>query len=130
MQHKAFLSRIMRHFQNFQSTRRQHLHVGIHTPWNILVFFFTLAARPIYDHICAKSVQVQAPAPLSLELHEATKNTMKAKYRLGRTLRQSGTNSFNSGPAASIVDLALCGCLCCFEAGINNITVPFCFNSC
>lgn len=31
----------------------------------------------------ATFTEVQAPAPLSLELHEATKNTMKAKYRLG-----------------------------------------------
>ena len=52
MQHKAFLSRIMRHFQ---STRRQHLHVGIHTPWNILdVFFFlNLQPDPYICQICA-----------------------------------------------------------------------------
>eukprot|EP00435_Cladocopium_sp_Y103_P032876 s996_g8.t1 len=31
----------------------------------------------------ATFTEVQAPAPLSLELHEATRNTMKAKYRLG-----------------------------------------------
>lgn len=29
--------------------------------------------------------QVQAPAPQWIELHEATKNTMRAKYRLGCT---------------------------------------------
>ena len=79
--------------------RAQHLHISNH-----ICNLQLSKAKDTKANVVLMLPQVQAPAPLSLELHEATKNTMKAKYRLGWSLMdQTGS----CGRAVSVIELLL-----------------------